>query len=72
MKVRGKTKLMLEVEEVSGKEIKDLLNELYRDKDMTFKEIETYMKTNLNIDLDYSTIHYWFLKFRMESRSYKL
>ena len=72
MKARDKTKLMKVIEEVTGKDIKDLLNELYRDRDMTFKEMENYFKTSLNIVIDYSTLHYWFLKFGMPSRSYKL
>ncbi len=72
MKAKNKTKLMKEIEEKTGKDIKDLLNELYRDKDMTFKEMENYFKTNLNIDVNYNTINYWFMKFQMPTRSYKL
>jgi len=72
MKVRDKTKLMKEVEEATGKDIRELLNYLYRDKNMTFQEMAHYFKTNLNININYSTIHYWFMKFGMKSREYKL
>ena len=72
MKVRDKTKLMKEIEEAAGKDIRELLNYLYRDKNMTFQEIESYVKDNFNINLNYSTIHYWFMKFGMKSREYKL
>ena len=72
MKVRDKTKLMKEIEEATGKDIRELLNYLYRDKNMTFQEIEGYMKKDLDININYSTIHYWFMKFGMKSREYKL
>ena len=72
MKVRDKTKKMIEVEEATGKDIRELLNYLYRDKNMTFQEIEGYVNKNLHININYSTIHYWFMKFGMKSREYKL
>ncbi|MDD5013839.1 MAG: hypothetical protein PHW73_01890 [Atribacterota bacterium] len=72
MKVRDKTRKMKEIEEVAGQDIKDLLNELYRNKNMTFQEMEEHIKSKFDIDVDFSTLHYWFMKFGMKSRSFKL
>jgi hypothetical protein len=63
---------MKEIEEKTGKDIRDLLNELYRDKNMTFQEMESYFKSELSIKVNFSTLFYWFMKFGMETRSFKL
>lgn len=72
MKTIDKTKKMKLVEEKTGRDIRELLNELYEDKRLTFHEMEEYFKNEIGVDVNYSTIYFWFLKLGTKRRGFKL
>lgn len=71
MRIFKKTKKMIELEKLVGKDIKKFLLEMYRDKDMTMPDIVAYLKTNFDFPINPGTISYWFLKMDIETRTFK-
>lgn len=65
-----KTKLMLQVEEVTEKNLKELLIELYAT--MTFQDVVHFFKCNYGIDITISGLSRWFLKFNIPTREWRL
>lgn len=67
-----KTKKMIELENITGKQIKDLLIELYIKKNMTYWDMVRYLKKEFNLDITISGLHRWFLKLDISTREWSL
>lgn len=65
-----KTKLMLQVEETTGKNLRELLIELY--ETMTFQDIVHFFKCNYEIGITISGLSRWFLKLNIHTREWRV
>jgi hypothetical protein len=63
---------MIELENLTGKQIKDLLTDLYINKNMTYWDMVKYLKDNFNMDITISGLHRWFLKLDIATREWSL
>jgi len=70
--MKSKTPKMLLVEEKTGKDIKDLLYELYVDKDLTLREMVEYFKNDVGVDITVVCLHYWLKKFGIPARMWRV
>jgi hypothetical protein len=67
---KKKTKLMKIVEERTGREIRELLVELYKTR--TLEDITFYLKINYKIDITISGLSRWFLILDIPTREWSL
>ena len=72
MRVLRKTKKMIEIEELTGVEIKDLLVELYKNNDMRFEQISDWLRAEHDYSINVGTLSQWFYRLDIDTRSYKL
>jgi len=66
-----KTPKMLLIEEKTGKDIKDLLYELYVKKDLTLKKTSEYLRNKIGVEVSTVTLYYWLITMGIPRRAWQ-
>jgi len=65
-----KTPKQLLIEEKTGKDIKDLLYELYVKKDLSLKKTSEYLRNKVGVEVSTCTLYYWLLVAGIPTRAW--